>query len=193
MRAKMLADRKRLQEAKLQQQIQGYNEPRIRHMVIRDIKKRMNRQVSSSSDTVTERVESSDSEEERNQAKEAQQITDTLTRTRIKGKVATRLDSLMVSSNTDNLRHSMRENKFVIFPDSQFEPWDHQPYFTIFEGSRMQQQKSVKVFSRRCPQSTKSIFVGSPVRLEQDGGIMTQRQLRKMRIDCSKNNKVEIE
>ena len=65
----------------------------------------------------------------------------------------------------------MQKNDFIIFPREQVKSWDRMPHFCVFEGIPTIESQYTKK-----NKSVKPIFVGSPVRIKEEGGLLTPAQ-----------------
>lgn len=80
-----------------------------------------------------------------------------------------------------DLQLGLKDDYAVIFPTKPLTAWDKLPRFTFLDTDfeKLQLQQTVL---HKTKQAVKSIMVGSPVRVVQEGGILAHEKFAKKRI-----------
>ena len=78
-----------------------------------------------------------------------------------------------------DLKKLMANNPVIIFPHAEVQAWDHLPRFTFLDIDMKKILNAPIVSKQRHRQLTVSNFVGSPVRTQENGGILTKEREKK--------------
>lgn len=87
-----------------------------------------------------------------------------------------RKNTLISNDFNSQFKDLMRDNPVVIFPELQLQAWDRLPRFTFLDADLKQMQQTNNNAFERKHQPVKSNFIGSPVRMPHEGGVLTESQ-----------------
>lgn len=92
-----------------------------------------------------------------------------------------RAGTLVSIDKNANFEELMKSNQVVIFPGYSLQAWDKLPRFTILDAALAKYQKSEQQYSRK-HKPLKPIFVGSPVRPPEEGGVLSITEEKRQKI-----------
>jgi hypothetical protein len=68
----------------------------------------------------------------------------------------------------------LQKNIAIIFPEPRLEAWDNLPRFTFLDAD-LSKMKKKQTFTSRIRHIVKPNFIGSPIRLIKEGGLLESR------------------